>query len=303
MRIFITGGTGFVGMSLTRTFTGKGHHVTVLTRGGLKGSVVLPEGASYLQGDPKEEGQWQDALPDHEVVVNLAGSSIFRRWSDAARTSIRESRMSTTQNLVRALSKSKGNIRVLFSTSAIGYYGPRGEEELTEESPPGDDFLAKLAQDWESAARKAEDLGVRVVLPRFGIVLGKEGGALQQMIPWFKRGLGSPLGSGEQWFSWIHESDLSRIYLFLMEREDVSGPVNCTSPGPVRNKELTEALGKALGRPTFLPAVPGFILKLMLGEFGSVLLTGQKVLPNRLQELGFHFLHPVIEKALRDLTS
>ena len=303
MRILITGGTGFVGSSLTRAFARQGHRVTVLTRGGIRENRVLPEGASYLQGDSREEGKWQEAVPGHEVVVNLAGSSIFRTWSDSAKKSIRESRLSTTRNLVQALSSSKGETRILFSTSAVGYYGARGEEEVGEESSPGNDFLAELAQEWESEAGRAKEFGVRVVLTRFGIVLGEDGGALQQMVPWFRRCLGSPLGSGKQWFSWIHELDLSRIYLFLMEREDVSGPVNCTSPNPVRNNELTAALGKALGRPTFLPAVPGWLLKLVLGEFGSVLLTGQKVVPKRLLEMGFHFLHPEIEGALRDLTT
>jgi uncharacterized protein len=302
MRILITGGTGFVGRNLTRAFTQQGHRVTVLTRS-VKENPPLPEGASYLEGDPKENGKWQDAVPDHEAVINLAGSSIFRTWSDSAKKSIWESRISTTLNLVQALSGSKGKNRVLFSTSAVGYYGPHSEEDLDEESSPGDDFLAKLAQEWESTAKRAEDSGVRVVLTRFGIVLGKGGGALRQMIPWYKWGLGSPLGSGKQWFSWIHELDLSRIYLFLLERKDASGPINCTSPNPVRNRELTAALGKALGRPTFLPAVPSWVLKLMLGEFGSVLLTGQRVLPRRLRELGFHFLHPEMEEALRDLTT
>jgi uncharacterized protein (TIGR01777 family) len=302
MRILITGGTGFVGTNLTQAFTRQGHHVTVLTRGGTTGNPPLPEGSSYLQGDPQEEGKWQEAVPGHEVIINLAGSSIFKPWTDKVKKSIRESRISTTRNLVQALSGSKGKTKVLLSTSAVGYYGAHGDEDLGEDSSPGDDFLAKLAQEWESAAKKAEEYGVRVVLTRFGIVLGRAGGALQQMVPWFRRCLGSPLGSGKQWFSWIHELDLSRIHLFLSEREDISGPVNCTSPNPVRNSELTAALGKALRRPRFLPAVPGWMLKLMLGEFGSVLLTGQKVLPKRLGEFGFHFLHPDIEEALRDLT-
>ncbi|MEJ2723555.1 MAG: TIGR01777 family oxidoreductase [Deltaproteobacteria bacterium] len=303
MRILITGGTGFVGSGLTQAFTREGHHVTVLTRGGTGEKRSLPMGASYLQGDPKQEGKWQDAVPGHEVVVNLAGSSIFRRWTDDAKKSIRESRISTTRNLVQALSGSKGKTKVLFNTSAVGYYGAGNEEELTEESSPGDDFLAGLAREWESVASEAGAFGERVVLTRFGIVLGKDGGALKQMVPWFRRGLGSPLGSGKQWFSWIHEEDLAGIYLFLFGKEDVSGPVNCTSPNPVRNKELTAALGKALGRPIFLPAVPASVLKFVLGEFGSVLLTGQKVVPKKLQELGFQFLHPDVEEALRDLTS
>jgi uncharacterized protein (TIGR01777 family) len=175
MRILITGGTGFVGTNLTWAFTQQGHHVTVLTRGGTGHNRPPPKRASYLQGDPTEERKSQDAVPGHEVVINLSGSSIFRRWSDKAKESIRECRISTTQNLVKALSRSKGETRILFSTSAAGYYGPHGEEELNEESPPGDDFLAKLAQEWESAAKKVEDFGVRVVFTRFGIVLGKNG--------------------------------------------------------------------------------------------------------------------------------
>lgn len=301
MRVFITGGTGFVGRNLTRAFIENGHQVTILTRKAGK-NPPLPRGASYVEGDPAVAGKWQDAVRNHGVVINLAGSTIFTRWTDRTRQSIRESRLSTTENLVQALSGSEDGNRVLFSTSAVGYYGPRGEEEIDENGPAGDDFLATLAREWESAAARARDFGLRVVLTRFGIVLGREGGALKQMVPWFKWGLGSPLGSGKQWFSWIHEKDLSRIYLFLLERGDISGPVNCTAPNPVRNRELTTALGKALSRPTFLPAVPGWAIKLVLGEFGSVLLTGQKVAPRRLRELGFHFLHPEMEEALRDLT-
>jgi len=193
--------------------------------------------------------------------------------------------------------------KVLFSTSAVGYYGPRGEEVLTEESPSAEDFLGSLSQEWESEARKAENFGARVILTRFGIVLGADGGALRGMIPLFKWGLGSPLGSGKQWFSWIHINDLVRIYLFLLSRPEVSGAVNCTSPHPVRNRRLTTELGKALGRPTFLPAVPGWILKIVLGEFGSVLLTGQRVFPERLRKAGFEFEYARIDRALRELAS
>ena len=300
MKVLITGGTGFVGTNLTHAFTGEGHQVTVLTRR-IREDRPLPAGASYLEGDPKVDGPWRDAIPDHEVIVNLAGSSIFRRWTDKAKQSILESRLRTTQHLVQALDRSRGKNQVLVSASAVGYYGSREDEPLNEESAPGGGFLGTVAQEWEAAASKAEALGVRVVRTRFGIVLGREGGALKSMIPLFRWCLGSPLGSGKQWFSWIHEEDLSRIFLFVIANNEVSGPVNCTSPNPVRNREFTRALGKALGRPTFLPAVPGWLLKLVLGEFGSVLLEGQKVLPQRLQELGFHFHHADMEAALRDL--
>jgi hypothetical protein len=190
---------------------------------------------------------------------------------------------------------------VLLSTSAVGYYGFHEDEDLDEESPPGDDFLASLAVEWEALAMKAETFGARVVPLRFGIVLGKEGGALKQMIPMFKWYLGSPLGNGKQWFSWIHIKDLANIFLYLMEEQDISGPIDCTSPQPVRNIELTKALGGVLGKPTFMPAIPAIVMQMVMGEFGSILVKGQKVLPKRLLEKGFRFRFPEIRGALQDL--
>jgi len=235
------------------------------------------------------------------VIINLAGASIFKRWTRDVKHAIRDSRIKTTHNLVAALGGSSPKNVTLLSTSAIGYYGYRGDEALEEESSPGDDFLAKLSQDWEAEALQAVQHGVRVVICRFGIVLGAGGGALGQMVPIFKKGMGSPLGSGKQWFSWIHEQDLVNIYLFLLDQPGVSGPVNCTAPHPVRNETLTKALAQAMGKPTFMPAVPGFLVKVMMGEFGTVLLEGQKVIPKRLLELGYPFRFPMIEAALQDL--
>lgn len=300
MRILMTGGTGFVGTILTGAFCREGHRVTVLTRR-IPSDRALPAGASYMEADPVRPGKWQEAVPEHDVIVNLAGSSIFRRWTDKAKKSMKDSRLFTTRNLVQALAGPGGKNKVLLSTSAVGYYGSRGDKELDEDSGPDAGFLGNLAREWEEAAAEAGDFGVRVVLIRSGIVLGKHGGALDKMVPPFKWWLGSPLGTGKQWFSWIHEEDLSRIYLFLLATENASGPVNCTSPNPVRNSELTAALGKAVGKPTFLPAVPEWVLKLALGEFSSVLLQGQRVLPKQLQEMGFQFHHPEIGEALRDL--
>jgi hypothetical protein len=202
---------------------------------------------------------------------------------------------------VDALAPRKGKETLLLSTSAIGYYGFQGEEDLGEESGPGDGFLASLAQEWESEARKAEAFGAKVALLRFGIVLGKDGGALRQMVPLFNMYLGSPLGHGEQWFSWIHEEDVAGIYSYLIAERNISGPLNCTAPNPVRNMDLTKTLAEVLGKPTFMPAVPGFMLRLIMGEFGSVLLEGQKVLPNRLLDMGFRFRFPKIKGALQDL--
>jgi uncharacterized protein (TIGR01777 family) len=300
MKIFMTGGTGFVGTTLTRKLVDQGHHVTVLTRK-IKKDQINVKGVSFIEGDPTREGEWQKQAVDHEAFINLAGSSIFRRWNHKAKALMRDSRVLTTKNLVEALKGREGKETILISTSAVGYYGFHDDEELDENSAPGEDFLASLSKDWEAAAMQAEHYGVRVLICRLGIVLGAKGGALGEMIPIFKKGLGSPIGSGEQWFSWIYEQDLVEIYLFLLGRKDLSGPVNCTAPEPVKNKAFTKALGKALGRPAFMPSVPAFVIKLMKGEFGTVLLKGQRVFPKRLSEAGFHFRFPQIRDALQDL--
>jgi len=300
MRIFITGGTGFVGKTVVGTLAQEGHEITVLTRKISRGAG-LTQGVSLVEGDPMEPGDWQEAAGGHEVLINLAGASIFTRWTRASKDMIRESRVRTTRNLVQALEARRGQGTLFLSASAVGYYGFHEDEALDEMSPPGDDFLAGISKDWEAAALEAVSPDTRVAVLRFGIVLGREGGALQQMIPVFRRYVGSPLGSGQQWFSWIHEQDLADIFLFLMEQEDMNGPINCTTPHPVRNRELTTALGEALGKPTFMPAVPGFMLKLIMGEFGSILLKGQRVLPKKLLAQGFRFRFPEIKDALEDL--
>jgi hypothetical protein len=238
-------------------------------------------------------------VPEHDWVINLAGAAINTKWTDEAKRILYESRVLTTKNLVAALAA--GDRRQLFcSTSAPGYYGPRREEELTEESAPGQDFLAKLAQDWEAEALKAQDLGIRTVITRFGVVMGQGGGLLEQLVPMFRSFVGGPVGSGEQWLSWIHQIDLVRAFLFLPEHPDLVGPVNFTSPKPVRNREFAKALGRALNRPAFMPA-PAFVLRMVLGEFAEVILTGQKVLPQKLLVAGFEFLYPTIDQALNHL--
>jgi uncharacterized protein (TIGR01777 family) len=297
MKVFITGGSGFVGRSLTPSLTSAGHEVTILSRSGV-GPGKLLAGVSLIEGDPTQKGSWQAVAKDHDVVINLAGPSIFSRWTEETKRKMRESRILATRNVVDATEG--GRVRILFSTSAVGYYGFHGDEILTEESPPGSDFLARLARDWEKEAWKAGEGGCRVVATRFGIVLGEKGGALGQMIPLFEKYLGGPMGSGRQWFSWIHIEDLTRAFLFLMDHPEISGPVNFTSPNPVQNRTLARALGKAMHRPSFFPA-PGFMLKLILGEFGSVLLEGQRVIPQRLLKGGFQFRYPEIDQALENI--
>jgi len=296
----MTGGTGFVGRTLTQKLTERGYGVTLLTRS-IRQHESLPPGASFVEGDPTQKGAWLERVPEHEIIINLAGAPIFDRWTKKYKKTMRDSRVLTTQNLVTALSGREGKETVFLSTSAVGYYGFYGDEELHEGSPPGSDFLATVTREWEASALEAEKYGVRVLLCRFGIVLGSGGGALGEMVPVFKKGLGSPLGNGKQWISWIHEQDLVDIYLFLIERKGESGPINCTARNPVTNKELTKALGEALKKSTLMPAVPGFVIKLMKGEVGSVLLNGQKVLPRRLLHMGFNFRFSSIRDALKDI--
>jgi len=195
----------------------------------------------------------------------------------------------------------KGQAMNLFSTSAVGYYGFHGDEDLEENSPPGNDFLATVAVNWEKEANRAKEFGARVVICRFGIVVGRNGGMMGQLLPIFRKRLGASLGSGRQWLSWVHELDLANIFLFLLDRNEIDGPVNCTAPEPVRHSEMTRAINDALGYRTILPAVPGFILKLIQGEVGSIVLQGQKVLPRRLLNAGFKFQFPTFREAVKDV--
>ena len=254
MRVLITGGTGFVGKQLSSRLVQDGNEITILTRS-LKGSEQAPKGISYLQGDPTEKGPWQEAIPNHDAVINLAGASIFSKWSDEYKKLIRDSRVFTTRNIIEGIPSQSGKKIALFSTSAVGYYGFHGDEELDEESLPGNDFLARLAIEWEAEALKAEEKGARVVITRFGIVLGEKGGALGQMIPLFKKFIGGPIGSGQQWFSWVHIKDLAEAFAFLMKHPEISGPVNVCSPNPVKNRDLAKSPWEG-SSPAFLYACP-----------------------------------------------
>jgi uncharacterized protein len=298
MNIFMTGGTGFVGTYLTKRLISEGHKVTILTQP-QGGAELKTAGLTYLAGNPTIKGKWQDAVKEHDVIINLAGASIFSRWTPEQKKILLQSRIETTRNLVSALPDNSKHI-TFFSTSAVGYYGFHEDEELTENLPSGNDFLARLAYDWEQEALNAQDKGARVIITRFGIVLGKNGGALGQMLPLFKYFLGGPLGSGRQWFSWVHMHDLAEAFIFLLKHQEINGEVNLCSPKPVRNVDLGRAIGKILHRPSFMPA-PGFMIKLILGEFGSVLLKGQRVIPRRLLDAGFKFKYPNIEDALRSI--
>jgi hypothetical protein len=242
-----------------------------------------------------------EKLSDVDAVVNLAGASIFsERWSEKRKAEIRASRVETTRLLVESLRNADPRPRVLVSASAIGYYGDRGDEEVDEDSSSGDDFLARVCVDWEAEAMKAVDAGVRVVIARFGLILGRGGGALGQMLPAFRNYVGGNIGSGRQWMSWVHIDDVTGFIEFALENDSVEGRFNLTAPNPVKNREFAKILGKVMHRPSIFP-VPGFVLKLALGEFGEVLLTGQKVIPRRTLEAGYRFRYDDLEGALRDI--
>lgn len=300
MKIFLTGGTGFIGRNLTRLLVKRGHSVFILTRNPGK-KDHFSQDVSFIEGNPTKAGHWQERLKECDAVFNLAGASIFQRWTKANKSRILDSRLLTTRNVVDALSQKKQGVRHLLNASAIGYYGYHQDKSLDENAEPGTDFLASVTDQWEAEAQRAEAFGTRVVLCRFGIVLGQEAGALSKLLPIFRFGLGSRLGSGEQWFSWIHEQDLANILLNVLLNEDYRGPVNCTAPQPVQNKEMTQILGAILKRPMVLPAVPGFVLKVILGEFADSLLRGQRVIPAKLKAQNFRFLFPEMRVALENL--
>ena len=299
MKIFITGGTGFIGKNLIKTFLKEGHNITLLTRS-LKNAKKFPAGVELLQGDPTKEGMWQSEISGHDIIVNLAGFSIFKRWSSSVKKEIYDSRILTTKNIVKALEEDRGKVKMLLSASAIGIYGYHEGTILTENDTAGDDFLAVVTRDWENEALNAEKHGVSVALLRFGVVLGKNGGAFKNLSTVFKSFIGSRLGNGKQWFSWIHEHDLDEMIIYII-KNSISGPINFTAPNPVTNKEMTSIFLKAFKRPPLLPPVPSFAIKLLLGEFGGFILKGQKVMPKKIIDAGYKFKYLKIEDAVKDL--
>jgi uncharacterized protein (TIGR01777 family) len=305
MRVFITGGTGLVGSRLVPRLVDRGDQVVLLSRRAGPARERFGKACAVVEGDPMQTGSWMDAVGDCDAVIHLAGENVFaRRWSSEFKALLRDSRVKSTENVVQALARkprtASGQPKVLVNASAIGYYGPHGDEELNEDSPPGDDFLARLCVEWEQTARKAEQHGVRVAYVRVGIVLAKEGGALAKLLTPFKLGAGGPAGSGKQWMSWIHRDDLVGIFLLALDHENARGPVNGTAPAPVTNKAFGQALGRALHRPAFAPT-PAFALRLMLGEVADVIVNGQRVLPGRPLALGYSFLYPNLDGALAEI--
>jgi len=292
MRILITGANGLIGTALQRSFDEIGHELLLASRKEAKDS-------QHIQWDVEKGFSEPERLEGVDAVVHLAGESVFGlSWSDAKKKAIRDSRVDGTRSVVEAISKLKARPNVLVAASAIGFYGDRGDEEMTESSAAGDTFLAEVSKEWESEARRAEDAGIRTVLLRTGIILSKDGGALGTMLLPFKLGIGGVVGSGKQWMSWISIDDHIRVINYAIEYENVRGAVNSVSPNPVTNGEFTKTLGEVLYRPTILP-LPSFAVNMVFGEMGdALLLASTRVVPKRLEDAGFEFKYPELKTAI-----
>jgi uncharacterized protein len=294
VRVTITGATGRIGTRLVGALRRRGDEVTVLSRDPDQARALGVEAVGW---EPEREPAPTAALAGRDGVLHLAGEEVAQRWTDDAKRRLLASRELGTRNLVAGLRAAEPRPGVLVSASAVGFYGPRGDEPVTEEEPPGDDFLAGVCAAWEREAATAERLGARVVRVRTGVVLDRGGGALAKMLPFFRLGIGGPVAGGRQYLPWIHVDDLVGIYLAALDGHEWSGAVNATAPNPVTNKEFSRALGRALHRPALAP-VPGFAIRALYGEMAAIVVTGQRAVPARAQALGYRFEHPELGEAL-----
>ena len=302
MKVVLAGGTGFLGSPLAAALLGEGHDVAILTRrSGARDGPAAPPHARLVPWTPDGKvGSWGQEIDGAAAVVNLAGESIAaRRWSEAQKRRILESRLVATRSLSQAIASARTRPAVFVTGSAVGYYGPLGSEIVTEDRPAGSDFLAGVCRDWEAEAMRGAGHVTRVACIRTGLVLEQNGGALPKMLPPFWFGAGGPIGSGQQYWPWVHRQDWIDLVRWVIQTPEASGPINATAPHPVTNAVFARALGRALHRPALLPT-PGFALKLLLGEMAdALLLSGQRAVPAKAERLGFKFSFPNLDDALR----
>jgi NAD dependent epimerase/dehydratase family enzyme len=325
-RVIVTGATGQIGKVLCKRLIAKGYQVVLFSRDAARARRSVPGAAEYVAWQPAERGEWASVIDGAHAVIHLAGASLFaKRWSNQYKREIVDSRVLGTRGLVNAMRQATSRPQVFVSSSAVGYYGPSGDGKLDESAAPGNDFLAQVCQAWEREARPAEDLGVRTVIVRSGVVIGSDQG--QPSLPIDLRGAslsrpgvilktdegafpllampfrlftGGPILPGTQWFAWVHIDDLVGLYKLALEDERVRGPLNATAPEPQTNRDFANTLGKVMGRPAWLP-VPGFAMKILLGEMADMIATGQRVIPKKAQDLGFQFKYPSSEPAIRQI--
>ena len=302
----IIAGTGMIGRALTADLLADGHEVTVVSRSPTQYEHAFPGNTGFRKWDGVSATGWQDAAEGVDAVVNFAGESIAGdrfipdRWTTQKKQRVLESRLLSGQAVVEALAAADKKPRLLLQASAVGYYGPRGDEVVDEMESPGSDFLASVCVRWEAATEPVEEIGVRRIILRTGLVQTMEGGPLPRLVVPFKLFAGGWFGNGRQWWPWIHMADVVKATRFLLDQEDASGPFNITAPNPLTAKEFARVLGRVMGRPSYLP-VPGFAMRLFLGEVATVVLDGQRATPRKLEELGFKFDYPDAESALGDL--
>ncbi len=296
MKVTVTGATGLIGTRLVHALRERGDDVTVLSRHPGRAAAAL--GVEAIGWDPAAGPPSEAALAGRDAVVHLAGEPVSQRWTAAAKRRILDSRETGTHHLVSAIATAQPRPRALVSGSAVGYYGPHGDERLTESAPPGDDFLARVCVAWEREALAARELGLRVAVLRTGVVLDRHGGALAKMLPFFRRGIGGPVAGGHQYLPWIALEDLVALYRVATAADEWDGTFNATAPEPVTNAEFSRALGRALRRPAFAP-VPGFAVRLLYGEMAEIVTGGQRAVPERALALGHRFAHEDVDAALR----
>lgn len=295
MRVTVSGATGRIGRHLVAALKDRGDEVTALSRDPERAGEQL--GVEAFAWNLKEEAAPSAALAGRDAIVHLAGEDVGQRWTKEVKAEILDTRERGTRNLVHSIFDTEPRPKALICASASGYYGAHGDEIVDESGAPGSDWLAEVVARWERQAETAK-IGVRTVVVRAGVVLNAEGGALSKMLPYFKAGVGGPVGSGKQYMPWIHIDDLIGIYLAAIDNPAFQGPINAAAPEPVTNKEFAKALGRAINRPALAP-VPGFTLKLLYGEMSQIVLTGVRMVPGRAAELGYEFKHPDLDEALR----